>query len=58
MSPGEGLSEYAGKGSGGPPRGQLGAKQGPKVEMAPGRFFVSLLQGECGSLALLLIAVC
>ena len=37
MSPGEGLSEYAGKGSGGPPRGQLGAKQGPKVEMAPGQ---------------------
>ena len=37
MSPGEGLSEYAGRGSGGPRRGQLGAKQGPKVEMAAGQ---------------------
>ena len=37
MSPGEGLSEYAGRGSRGPPRGQLGAKQGAKVGMAPGQ---------------------
>ena len=57
VSPVEALSEYAGRGSRAT-RGQHGAKQGPKVEMAPGRFFVSLLQGECGSLALLLIAVC
>ena len=45
MSPVEALSEYAGRGSRAT-RGQHGAKQGPKVEMAPGRFFVSLLAGR------------